>query len=133
MRLAVTAIFLVALGAFGGCQSSTMDEGCYADSDCASGTVCDSTSGECRAAPDGGSDSCHAPSDCAPSYTCGMKGYCMPGDCYFNGCVSGFECQSSTGTWECAPSSGAGAAGASNEGESQAGSGGILEAAGQAG
>ncbi|HET7542776.1 MAG TPA: hypothetical protein VFK05_23050 [Polyangiaceae bacterium] len=132
MRLAVTAVFLVALGAFGGCQSSSMDEGCIDDSDCAPGSQCDYSSGECRTPPDGGNDSCRAPSDCAPSYTCGEKGTCMPGDCYFNGCVTGFDCQSSTGTWECLPSSG-GAAGASNEdGDSQAGSGGVAGAAGSA-
>src|SRR6478609_8753624 len=105
MRLPVTAIFLVALGVFGGCQSSTMDEGCFNDSDCAPGLLCDYSSGECRAAPEG-SDSCAAPTDCAASYTCSEKGRCMPGDCYFNGCVTGFECPSSTGTWECLPSSG---------------------------
>lgn len=133
MRLAVPAIFLLALGAFGGCQSSTMDEGCIDDSDCEPGSLCDYPSGECFAPSEG--DACQAPSDCAPSYTCGEKGRCMPGDCYFNGCVTGFECESSTGTWECLPSSaGAGGeGGASGDGESQAGSGGAAETAGTAG
>ncbi len=48
----------------------------------------------------------------------------MPGDCYFNHCVTGFQCQSSTGTWECVPTS-AGAAGTGgNEDASQAGASG---------
>jgi hypothetical protein len=133
MRVAATVIILFALGAFGGCQSSSMDDGCYSDNDCASGDICDDASGTCRTPVDGGSDSCSAPSDCAASYTCGDKGLCLPGDCYFNGCVTGFECQSSTGTWQCLPSS-AGAAGTSgNDDTTPAGAGGALEAAGQNG
>jgi len=113
MRAAFTVIFLVALGAVGACSSSSMDDGCYTDGDCAPGYSCDDSSGVCRAPTDGGGDSCSAPADCPPSYTCGEDSRCRPGDCYFNGCVSGFECQSSTGTWECLPSSGAaGASGA---------------------
>jgi len=80
-----------------------MDD-CAYDSDCATGYVCDQSSGECFVPPES-NDACRAPSDCPPSYTCGEKGYCMPGDCYFNGCVSGFECDSSSGIWECVPSS----------------------------
>jgi hypothetical protein len=106
MRAAATVIFFVALGVLGSCSSND-DEGCYGDSDCAPGFVCDDSSGECRASSNGGNHPCTLPTDCAQSYACGEQGRCLPGDCYFNGCVSGFECQSSTGTWECLSSSGA--------------------------
>jgi hypothetical protein len=120
MRAAVTVMFLVALGVLGSCTSSA-DDGCYSDGDCAAGYVCDDFSGACRASIGGGNDFCSLPSDCPQSYTCGQERRCLPGDCYFNGCVTGFECQSSTGTWECLP----GAAGApGNDDSFHAGSGG---------
>ena len=126
MRAAVTVMFLVALGTLGSCSSSA-DGGCYYDTDCAPGYLCDDSSGECRQPSNGGDVSCSRPTDCPQNYTCGEENRCLPGDCYFNGCVAGFECQSSTGTWECLPASAgaAGAAGASsNQEASQAGSGG---------
>jgi hypothetical protein len=109
-------VFLVALGALGtlgACHSNSGGDGCYDDNDCASGDRCDAYSGQCVAATDGGRDSCRAPTDCPANYTCGEQSFCSPGDCYFSGCVAGFECQSSTGRWECLPGSGdaAGAAG----------------------
>ena len=122
MRAAVTVIFFIALGALGSCSSSA-DDGCYYDSDCGPGYLCDDSSGACRA-PTGGSESCTVPADCPASYTCGKERRCLPGDCYFHGCVTGFECQSSTGTWECLPSSLGAAGAAGNEGSAQAGTGG---------
>src|SRR4051812_4596225 len=110
MRAGVAAIFLTALAVFGGCTSTgDYEDGCYDDSDCASGYVCDASIGICAAPVDGsggGGDACRAPTDCSASYTCSPQGRCQPGDCYFHGCVTGFECRSSTGTWECLASSG---------------------------
>lgn|GEM_PF-1314399 len=126
MRATVTVIFFAALGVVGACSSTTMDEGCYRDSDCAAGDLCDDSVGACYSPTDGGNDVCSAPEDCPSSYTCGKDGRCMPGDCYFNGCVTGFECQSSTGTWKCSSSSG-GAAGASGD-LSDAGAAGVAGA-----
>ena len=123
MRAAGTVIFLVALGTFSGCQSTTND-GCYYDSDCGSGYVCEPSSGACLSPSDGGNESCRVPADCQPSYTCSTNARCLPGDCYFNGCVTGFECQSSTGTWQCAPTTGGEAGAGGNEDTGQAGTAG---------
>jgi len=127
MRVTVTVILFAALGVVGACSSTTMDEGCYSDSDCAPGNLCDE-SGACYAPTDGGNDVCTEPADCPVSYTCGKEGRCSPGDCYFNGCVSGFECQSSTGIWQCL----SGSAGTSGDSAS-AGAGGVADAAGESG
>jgi len=120
-RVGATVLFLGALAGLGGCPIySHEDDGCYRDSDCAPGYLCDDNSGECLAPSNQNGGSCRAPRDCSPSYTCSENGLCVAGDCYFSGCVSGFQCQSSTGTWECMPTS-MGAAGA---GGSEAGNGG---------
>jgi hypothetical protein len=123
----MTVIFLGALAALGGCPSTLQEGACYRDGDCDHGYQCDD-SGACVALP----NACHAPSDCSPGYTCGDNGQCLPGDCYFNGCVAGFQCESATGRWQCAQSS-SGAAGSSNEDTTQAGAGGAFDAAGQRG
>jgi len=131
MRAAATVIFFAVLGVLGACAETNADDGCYLDSECASGAVCDVASGVCVGPSEGSRDTCRAPTDCASNYTCGDQGRCLPGDCYFQGCVTGFECESSTGTWECLPSS-SGTAGASgNDDTTQAGTAGVLESAGQ--
>ncbi|HYQ01418.1 MAG TPA: hypothetical protein VER96_22250 [Polyangiaceae bacterium] len=110
------------MGLIDACTSNTMYDGCYHDSDCGSGYLCNDATGACYLpANDRGGEACTAPGDCPASYTCGTEGRCLPGDCFFHGCVSGFECQSSTGAWECSPGS-AGASG--NDDSSQAGAGG---------
>ncbi|HEY0469663.1 MAG TPA: hypothetical protein VGC79_35980 [Polyangiaceae bacterium] len=118
VRAAVTAMFFVALGALAGpgCTSTSSHDGCYSDNECAVGERCDEYYGTCVVPTDGGGDACSAPTDCPASYTCGEKGRCSPGDCYFSGCITGYECKSSTGRWECLASSGdtAGAAGTSD-------------------
>ena len=129
MRAAAAVIFFVALGVVDGCSSNDMDGGCYSDGDCGSGYRCDDSTGACYASTDTVDVSCKKPRDCIAGYTCGEDSRCAPGDCSFHGCVSGFECASSTGRWECLPAS-AGAAGASgNEDTSQAGAAGAVEAA----
>ena len=132
-RAAATVLFFTALAAFGGCNSTTANGySCYSDADCVQGYLCDYPSGVCFAATAGDYDSCRAPADCASSYTCGKAGLCMPGDCYFNGCIAGYECSSSTGAWQCLPSA-SGAAGVGNEDTNEAGTGGVRDAAGQSG
>ncbi|MEI9953018.1 MAG: hypothetical protein WDO74_29580 [Pseudomonadota bacterium] len=132
-RAAVTVIFFGAVAALGGCPSETRDAGCYRNADCAAGYECDVYRGECRAPSDDHSDPCNVPADCARSYTCSKNGRCLPGDCYFHDCVTGFECQSSTGKWECLPSSAGAAGAAGSEDTTQAGAGGVVDAAGQGG
>jgi len=133
MRAGAIVIFFVALGLIDGCSSNDMDAGCYSDGDCGAGYRCDDSSGACYASTDPVDVSCKKPSDCIVGYTCGDNSRCAPGDCSFHGCVTGFDCESSTGRWECLPIS-AGAAGASgNEDTSQAGTAGAVEAAGQRG
>jgi len=140
-RVAVTVFFLSAVATLGGCPIySHDDQGCFRDSDCASGYACDELSGACYL-PDE-SHSCRGPADCGTSKTCGRAGLCVVGDCSFNGCVAGFECDSSSGLWECvaqtagaAGSSSAGAGGSSgaedvSEGASGAGAGGTSTGAG---
>ena len=61
--------------------------------------------------------------DCPESFTCSKNARCLPGDCYFNDCVAGFRCESSTGSWQCLPGS-AGAGGAGENEMTQAGAGG---------
>jgi len=133
MRGAAAVTLLVALGMIDGCSSNAMDGGCYSDGDCGPGYRCDDSIGACYAWTDPVDVSGNKPIDCIAGYTCGEDGRCAPGDCSFHGCVTGFECESSTGRWECLPAS-AGAAGASgNEDTSQAGAAGAAEAAGQGG
>jgi hypothetical protein len=127
MRAAATVIFFVALGVIDACSSNSMDGGCYTDSDCGSNYLCDDSTGDCYASSDPVNTDCSKPSDCVAGYTCGKAGQCMPGDCFFHGCASGFECESSTGRWECLSSS-AGAAGATgNEDAARAGTAGVGE------
>src|SRR4051794_25732931 len=112
-RPVVTALFLCAAAALPGCPIyDHEDAGCYRNSDCASGYVCDDNSGECYqpVTPSNGDNSCTKPGDCAANATCNKVGQCVYGDCTFNGCVSGYECDSSSGTWQCVSSGAAGAA-----------------------
>ncbi len=133
-RAAVTVILFGALAALGGCPIySHEDDGCYRNSDCAPGYRCDDYTGACLASSDPGANFCRAPSDCDQSYTCGKSGRCQPGDCYFNGCVTGFQCQSSTGTWECAPNSSGAAGSSGTDNATQAGTAGVADPAGQGG
>lgn len=133
MRAGATVIFFVALGMVDGCSSNDIDYGCYSDGDCGEGYRCEDSTGACYAWTDTVDIFCKKPTDCITGYTCGEDRRCASGDCSFHGCVTGFECESSTGRWECLPTS-VGAAGASgNEDNSQAGTSGALEAAGQRG
>lgn len=121
-RALVTAVFLGAVAALGGCPIySHEDDGCYRNSDCAPGYSCDDRTGACYAP--GGPDSCVRPSDCGVNQTCNRSGVCVSGDCSFHGCVAGYTCDSSSGIWECVSSS-SGAAGAGNGSAGAAGSAG---------
>jgi hypothetical protein len=99
---ACALLVLVSVG-LSGCPVYDDDsEGCYDDYDCSSGYYCDYPSGACLRY--GSSDlECDAPSDCAANETCSKSGICAVGDCHFKsvGCVSGFECSSARGFWEC--------------------------------
>ncbi len=136
-RPVVTALFLCAAAALSGCPIyDHEDAGCYQDSDCASGYACDVKTGECYqpSSPTNG-NGCAQPSDCGVNETCSKAGECVSGDCTFSGCVSGYQCDSSTGKWACVSSTAVpgegGAAGAA--GAPAAGTAGDSSVAGQAG
>jgi hypothetical protein len=105
---------LVASSLLAGCPIYPVDS-CYSSYDCPSGYTCDSYLGQCVAEPTSPGDdddddrppsgtaggaptppprdrTCVAPGDCLDGETCGEKGYCLPGDCTFWGCVEGYEC-----------------------------------------
>ena len=137
-RPVVTALFLCAAAALSGCPIyDHEDAGCYRNSDCATGYVCDDGTGECYqpSSPTDGSG-CSKPSDCDVNETCSKAGECVSGDCTFSGCVSGYVCDSSSGRWACT-SGASGSAGASGDGGAAgaptAGTGGDSALAGQAG
>ena len=115
-RAVVTAVFLCAVAALSGCPIySHEDEGCFRNSDCAPGYACDDNSGQCLL--QGNGNFCSRPEDCGSTQTCGSLGQCASGDCSFNGCVSGYRCDSSSGTWMCV-SKLSGSAGSSGDGSS---------------
>jgi hypothetical protein len=128
-RPVVTALFLCAVATLSGCPIyDHEDAGCYHSSDCAPGYVCDDRSGDCYL-PSSSSSNCSRPDDCGVNETCSRTAQCVAGDCTFSGCVSGFQCDSSSGIWSCVPSGSvgsgsAGAAGASPSANDSAGQGG---------
>ncbi|MEP7049280.1 MAG: hypothetical protein ABJB12_02960 [Pseudomonadota bacterium] len=137
-RPVVTALFLCAAAALPGCPIyDHEDAGCYRDGDCASNFVCDVDTGECYqpTAPPPADSSCNRPSDCAANETCNKAGQCVSGDCTFSGCVSGYECDSSSGVWLClaAADGAAGAGGMSGAAGAPAVGAAGEAAAGQAG
>ncbi|MEO8903804.1 MAG: hypothetical protein ABI488_15975 [Polyangiaceae bacterium] len=144
-RPVVTALLFCAAAALAGCPVyDHEDAGCYRNSDCASGYVCDDSSGECYqpSSPTDG-NSCNKPSDCGVNETCNKAAECVSGDCTFSGCINGFTCDSSSGKWQCISDTAGtagegGAAGTAGEGGAAgapaAGAGGEAQAsAGQAG
>lgn len=133
-RAVLSVLFLSAITALGGCPIySHDDDGCWRDRDCADGYLCNDSSGVCYLAGNGAaSGRCVRPSDCVPNYTCNSSGQCVSGDCSFNGCVSGYRCDASSGIWQCISNSvissggGAGTGGAPAGGASAGGSAGDL-------
>ena len=116
-RAVLAAVFLASVATLGGCPIyNHEDDGCYRDSDCGIDYACDRQTGECYLPGNG--DSCRRPSDCGVNQTCDVDGRCVAGDCSFNGCVSGYRCDSSSGIWKCVSTAGGGSAGASSSGGS---------------
>ena len=133
----VTALLLCAVAALSGCPIYDESAGCYRNSDCATGYLCDVGPGECYQPTSPTDGSCSKPSDCGVNETCSKAGECVSGDCTFSGCVSGYVCDSSSGKWECTSGS-TGTAGASGDGGAAGAAGapaagGDSAAAGQAG
>jgi hypothetical protein len=124
-RPVITAVLLFAVAGLAGCPVYDHENsGCYRNSDCAQSYVCDTQSGDCVAP---GVYNCTKPADCDATYTCTSAGVCVPGDCTFNGCLSGYRCDSSSDAWGCVLNGSAGAAGESGV----AGESGASGAAGQ--
>jgi hypothetical protein len=97
------------------------DDGCYSDSDCGPGYLCEIPSGLCVREKPEGPARCDEPRDCpllAP--TCDRFGRCTELGCAQAGCVDGYECVESGGGERCRPetpgSAGAEAGGATGEG-----------------
>jgi len=120
-RPVITAVFLFAVVGLAGCPVyDHEDAGCYRDSDCARGYICEQN-GDCVAVSD--TTTCHQPADCDTTSTCTPAGVCEVGDCtFYHGCVAGYRCDSSNGLWACvldnggaAGSGGQAAAGAAGE------------------
>lgn len=102
-KLLPLALLALVSGVVSGCPVYDDDpEGCVDDYDCSVGYYCEYATGACI--PEGAS-SCERPSDCAGNETCSKSGICAAGDCHFAsvGCVTGFECSSDSGRWECVP------------------------------
>ena len=130
MKRTVLVSLLLAMGALPGCPIYGEDDVCVHDSDCPSTYFCEPSDGLCRPRS---SKVCTRPSGCDLTETCSSEGFCKPGDCSWSdiGCVAGYECSSSTGTWSCLPEgSGSGGSGSGGNGSGGNGSGG---SAGQAG
>jgi hypothetical protein len=110
-KSAFPAALLLIAASLSGCPIYDHDDsGCYRDSDCATGYLCDDDTGDCYREDDDGA-ACRMPSDCGTNETCSRSGTCTPGDCHFAsvGCVHGYTCSSASGLWECvddSPSSG---------------------------
>jgi hypothetical protein len=119
----VTLLVLVSVG-LPGCPVYDDDTvGCYDDYDCSVGYYCDYPSGACLRYSSGSSSNCSKPSDCAANETCSKARICAEGDCHFAsvGCVSGFECSSDSGRWECVREGSSSAGGEANGGASSSG------------
>lgn len=122
-RPVLTAGFLFAVAGLAGCPIyDHQDAGCYRDSDCARGYWCDQQSGACVVV--NGGPTCNKPTDCGATSTCTPAGVCQYGDCDLNhGCVAGYQCDSSTGLWECVPNGSVPDAGSSEAGASSTAAG----------
>ena len=96
------ALLLIAAGLSGCPIYDDDDSGCYRDSDCASGYLCDHDTRDCYPEDDDGT-ACRKPSDCGENETCSKSGTCTTGDCHFSsvGCVRGYTCSGTSGRWEC--------------------------------
>ncbi|MES1178452.1 MAG: hypothetical protein ABUL62_29290 [Myxococcales bacterium] len=133
-RAVLSAVFLAALGALGGCPIySHDDDGCWRDRDCAYGYLCDDSSGVCYL-PGSDNGRCGRPSDCGVNQTCSSSGLCVSGDCSFSGCVSGYRCDGSGPSWQCVSSTGGSSNGDAGGGSAGGASGATQSAgAGEAG
>ncbi len=121
-----------------GCPIYPNEIECYDNFDCPSGTYCneynhcvkppDGFGGSGGSAGTGGfSNACDEPDDCGPNETCGEDGTCHTGDCFFSGCVSGYECVLDGYQYVCLP------VGTGGSGGGTGGTGGVGGSAGQAG
>jgi len=104
-----------------GCPVYPNEIECYDNFDCPTGYYCNDHS-ICVKPPGSGGNiggsggsqsnpSCTSPDDCGPNETCGSDGICHPGDCYFSGCVDGYECVLDGYQYVCVPEGGGGSGG----------------------
>jgi hypothetical protein len=105
--------------------------GCVNDAQCRPGYACDVDLGVCFRPATG--RTCDAPSDCADREICGADGRCHTGSCSISGCVTGYECDGSSGVWTCLPIGSAGAGGSAGGDNPTAGAGGAAATSGAAG
>jgi hypothetical protein len=103
-KSALPAALLLLGVALSGCPVyDSTDYGCNSDFDCPSGYLCDGTTYTCFATQNGSSNTCARQEDCAKNETCSKFGTCTTSSCHFDsiGCVSGYECNPDSGTWQC--------------------------------
>ena len=125
-----------------GCPIYPNEVECYDNFDCPDGYYCNEdsscvrypgTGGSGGTANTGGSSnqvSCNSPDDCGPNETCGEDGTCHTGDCYFSGCVDGYECVLQGYEYVCVPEGSGGSGGGTAGSAGQGGTGGTAGTAG---
>jgi hypothetical protein len=93
-----------------GCPIYGSDDGCYQDSDCPGGYLCDGLTGLCSPSV---AVVCSTPAECGASETCGRDGLCHAGDCSWPkiGCIAGLECSGASGMFRCVEGTSGGGAG----------------------
>lgn len=72
---------------------------CSFDLDCAPGLTCDPREGVCFSQ----NQECRGPDECEENETCGQDALCHVGDCFFHGCVDGYQCIGDVTGYRCNP------------------------------
>jgi len=103
----VQGLLLLAGLAAQACPMFSAEPDCWYDGDCAPGFLCDRRNGTCFPEPAVEREPCSEPADCRAGETCNPNAICVPGDCTFSGCITGYVCGVMDGRWSCLAKSGA--------------------------
>src|SRR6186713_2118897 len=114
-RVLSGAAVVVASLLLAGCPVFSSDSSCWYHDDCAPGFLCRRSDGRCVKQVVHERAACTSPDACVVGETCAADGTCVPGDCTFSGCISGWRCDVFDGRWSCVDQgqAGGGAAGES--------------------
>jgi hypothetical protein len=124
-----------------GCPVFPHERTCYDQYDCPADYYCAYPDNVCMPRTGGGggtagqagqsaSTPCSSPSQCDFNSVCGKDGFCHTGDCFFSGCVQGYQCVKDSSYYVCKPATPDGGAGKAGDGS--AGDGAAGEASGGA-